>query len=131
MTQNIYDDRLPKQCPPVEAERVNSTLYKAIDGDQPVIRDFHSFAERGRKNTDPQKCISWGLSVWPDMNAVMHGRDAIPYFRTKKIIQFSITPEDGCVGYTPSATQPDHHTFWKVFGRNLLNECEIVLEEEV
>ncbi|WP_144224192.1 hypothetical protein [Mesorhizobium amorphae] len=102
----------------------------AIGGNQPVAKDFQSFAERGRAGIDLSNCQSWGLSVWPDLEAVAHGRDAIPHFRTKKVIRFSVTPDDGTLRYTPSKQQPDHHTFWKAAGCSLLNACEIVLEPE-
>lgn len=130
MTQQAYNNGFPAQCPPVGAEYVTRDLYKAINGRQPNQRDFDSFAEKDRPGTDKMKCNSWGLSVWPDMAAVEHGRSAIPAFRKKKIIRFSVTPNDGCLAYTPSAAQPDHHTFWKFSTCNLLNTCEIIPEFE-
>ncbi|MGV2102915.1 hypothetical protein [Rhizobium sp. 21-4511-3d] len=123
-----YHDDLPLSCPPCDAEELDADLYKAIDGRQPTLRDFQSFAERGRDGTDKSACESWGLSVWPHMKAVEHALKAYKFFRKKRIIKFTITSNDGCLKSTPSKPQPEHHTFWKSHGSNLLNTCEIVID---
>jgi hypothetical protein len=125
-----YLDELPDACPPGEAEYGDAELYKAIDGKQPKDKDFKSFAERERPNIDPALCESWGLSVWPHMAAVQHALDAIPHFQRKCIIKFNITKDDGCLAFTPSKKQPDHHTFWKAADCNILNSCEIIIEPQ-
>ncbi|MGO6968903.1 hypothetical protein [Rhizobium leguminosarum] len=125
MTQ--YHSDLPASCPPGEAETVTAELFKAIDGRQPRNEDFKSFAEREREGTDKTLCQSWGLSVWPHMDAVNHALKAYKVFAKKHIIKFSVTPADGTLLATPSSKQPEHHTFWKYKNCNLLNSCQIVI----
>jgi hypothetical protein len=123
-----YLEDLPDTCPPADAENVDRELFKAIDGNRPREKDFKSFAERKRPGIDPEECDSWGLSVWPDMVAVRHALRVYPTFRRKSIIRFTVTKQDGCLKFTPSKKQPDHHTFWKDCNRSLLHVCEIVLK---
>lgn len=124
MTQ--YHTDLPTSCPPGSASSTTADLYKAIDGRQPSVDDFKSFAEKGREGIDKSLCQSWGLSVWPSMAAVNHALKTYKVFRKKRIIKFSITPLDGSLAITPSAQQPEHHTFWKYTSCNLLNSCQLI-----
>jgi hypothetical protein len=122
-----YHPEIPLTCPPNEAEQLDVELFKAIDGTQPKDKDFKSFAERKRDEIDLADCRSWGLSVWPNMEAVEHALGAYPHFQKKRIVKFSVTKDDGSLRMTPSKMQPDHHTFWKAIDCNLLNSCEIVI----
>lgn len=128
MTQ--YHKDIPTSCPPGIAIGVTAELYKAIDARQPSIDDFKSFAEKDREGTDKNLCQSWGLSVWPHMDAVHHALKTFKFFRKKRIIKFEITPADGSLAVTPSSTQPEHHTFWKYTSCNLLNSCQVVVVPE-
>ncbi|OOG71547.1 hypothetical protein B0E45_10900 [Sinorhizobium sp. A49] len=125
MTQ--YHEELPVSCPPGGAANVNAELFKAIDGRQPNVDDFKSFAEKDREGIDKALCQSWGLSVWPSMDAVDHALKTYKFFTKKRIIKFSVTPADGTLMVTPSSAQPEHHTFWKYRSCNLLNSCQIVI----
>lgn len=125
-----YANGRPDACPPSDAEKVDAHLYRAIDGDLPNLHDFKSFAERNRQGIDPEDCDSWGLSVWPDMNAVAHARRIFPCFRKKNIVRFTVTKRDGCLKFTPSRAQPDHHTFWMALEYAGAASAQIVLGPE-
>lgn len=122
-----YHSSLPASCPPSEAAHVNAKLFKAINGRQPNTADFESFAEQNRDGFDKSECQSWGLSVWPHMEAVHHALKVYKFFGKKHIIEFAITPADGSLLMTPSAKQPDHCTFWRYKNCNLLNSCQVVI----
>jgi hypothetical protein len=123
-----YAEGIPLSCPPGDVERRNTHFFKAIDGKNPSERDFLSFAEKDRPNVDKGECSSWGLSVWPDMEAVEHARKVFDFFRRKKIVQFAVTADDGAYLATPLPDQAKHHTFWKCSNRSVLSTCVVVLE---
>lgn len=125
-----YSSRLPAACPPSDADKVDTNLYRAIDGASPKAKDFQSYAERNRPGINPDDCDSWGLSVWPDMNAVAHGRRAIPALKRKAVIRFPVTKDDGCLKFTPSRQQRDHHTFWCAEGFAPVGGSSVVMLPE-
>ena len=122
-----FHQGFPNGCPPADAESGDCTLYKAIGGSDPVVRDFESFAERKRPGIDLAACQSWGISVWTDMDSVQHALNAFHCFRSKHIISFSVKENDGLLKHTPSNRQPNHHTFWKSVAANLLDSCNIAI----
>lgn len=123
-----YAQGIPHSCPPAAGERRSAIFFKAIDGKNPSEKDFLSFAEKDRPNVDKAQCSSWGLSVWPDMDAVEHARKIFDFFRRKKIVQFSVSVDDGMCLATPLPEQAKHHTFWKCSDKSVLATCVVVLE---
>lgn len=124
----IYVEGIPTHCPPDEVLRQNAEFFKAIDGKKPSEKDFQSFAEKDRPRIDKTCCKSWGLSVWPDIEAVEHARSLFDFFRKKKIIKFSVSADDGVYLATPLPDQEKHYTFWKCANKSVLEKCEIVFE---
>ena len=120
----------PDDCPPNDAVPANREVFRKID-DLPIRADhFLSHNEVGNV-ADLASCLHWGCSVWVSEEDVHHARKIIPPFRRKHIIRGDVTPEDGRIKHTPGTKQPNHHTFWKVFGRDISGSFQVFLEPEV
>jgi hypothetical protein len=121
---------LPDACPLPNAEAVTKRVYRAIRKDAPVPYDFESEAERQKYANGSGPCFHWGLSTWVSMEAVTHARAIVKGFNKKCIVGFDATPTDGVIAHTPSPSQPDHHTFWKVVNVDLCPRCTVEVKGE-
>lgn len=122
---------LPDNCPLAEAEAVTKRVYRAILKTAPTPADFESEAERRNYAHGSGTCKHWGLSAWVTRSAVELAREIVPGFNKKCIVGFDATPTDGVILHTPSDTQPDHHTFWKVIDVDLCPRCTVEVERSV
>jgi len=89
---------------------------------------FTSHAELKRKNCNPKDCTHWGLSVWMTTEAVEHARKIMPWLSAWCIASGTLDVDDGVLMPTPNDGQPDHHTFWKYFGREIAGKFKIVMK---
>ncbi len=65
-----------------------------------------------------------------DEEAVSHALDIFPFFRGTYIVRGQVGPEDGRLKHTPMRRQPRHHTFWKVYKREITAAFRVYKEPE-
>lgn len=88
--------------------------------------DFLSHAELNLVD-DRTICEHWGLSVWVSLHAVEHARKTYRPLRKWHIASGDVSPDDGVLMATPSTRQPEHHTFWKVYGRDISGSFTVMI----
>ena len=120
-------EALGDTCPPKEAQPANLTIYRGVRTPPVGPDDFLSHVEAQVDGNNPNDCEHWGLSVWVSMEAVEHARRTYRGIRRWYVAQGDVTEEDGVLLVTPSSRQPEHHTFWKVFGKDISGAFQIVL----
>jgi hypothetical protein len=118
-----------ESCPPKDAKAVTLKIFRGIRSPPLTADDFLSHAELGLP-CDPANCEHWGLSVWLTERAVHHARGTYRPIRRWHIAAGTITPQDGVLMATPTTPQPEHHTFWKVFGKDISGSFTIVIVPE-
>src|SRR6266704_2323646 len=106
-----YRDPLPEDCPPAEAEEVNSerVVYRLVRANPPVSADFQS-QRTARPNAffRVPECLACGLSV----HAVQTDSDKMRKLpRFKKHLICRVRLENGA-GRIQQTFQPSHHTWW-------------------
>lgn len=124
----VYSQRLPPNCPPMEAAEVNATLFRACDSDPPTNEDFTSHVEshlpRKRNRADPKKCAHWGLSVWASKDAATHAQQLFDWLKPKYIFSGDVVPKDGNLAQTG---KPEHYTFWAYSEVDLISRFQVSL----
>jgi hypothetical protein len=120
-------DGCGETCPPHAAQPVKGKVYRGIRQAPMGPNDFLSHVELGLAGARPEVCEHWGLSVWVSEAAVKHAREVYRPLRRWHVASANLTPADGVILATPSATQPDHHTFWRPLNRDLTTAFTIVL----
>ena len=89
---------MPQSCPPQEAVCADvSPVYRLIDGDIPVARDFLSHKELYPQKRYPktQQCKATALSFFNSVEAAMDAKNSSKGLRSKKISEGKITKECG------------------------------------
>jgi hypothetical protein len=114
-------------CPPSAAEAVTLKIYRGIRDGSITAQEFLSHVER-ELPSDPTNCEHWGLSVWISEPAVEHARRTYRSVRRMQIAVGEVTPDDGVLLATPTKQQPEHHTFWKVFGKDFSHKFQVAWE---
>lgn len=108
-----YPDHYPEQCPPRVAHYHTGDLYRFINRNNPVPKDFKSYYDiNPTKNWGGKACQARGLSVVKCGLGVLEMRDAIPALRKKKVSKASISNNCGMLGDTPSSSSKRHCTWW-------------------
>lgn len=125
-----FCENLPAACPPVDAVPVQGDVYRGCRTADLSDQDFLSFGELRSARHDPSLCAVWGLSVWVSQEAVEFARANMPYVRKWHIHRGNLSPEHGVIIATPSAQQPEHHTFWKDRNQSVAALFELYLEPE-
>ena len=114
-----FDPDIPNNCPPVDVHQGDVKIFRKVSKFPAAAKDFESDVRAGRMNHDPKNCQSWGCSIWVTESAVWHALSIFKFWRKKGVIvSGTIQPSDGVVKNTPSADQPEHHTYWKAHGRD-------------
>jgi hypothetical protein len=122
-----FHSGLPPDCPPEKAIPFEGTLYRGIKITPMTAADFLSYREANKKCT-ASECDCWGLSVWTTREAVDHARKTIRYIKKWYIAAGQVVPDDGLILHTPSEAQPEHHTFWRDVGRDLVSRFSVILD---
>jgi hypothetical protein len=125
-----FNPDIPKACgptcPPSEAQPVNQKIYRGIRTPPVKPDDFLSHVEL-QLDSDASNCEHWGLSVWVTRDAVDHAIKTFRPLRKWHIAEGVVNATDGVLLATPTGRQPQHHTFWKVFGKDLTGNFTIIL----
>jgi hypothetical protein len=111
--QEYYSDHYPEQCPPKLAYCHTGDLYRFINRNNPVQKDFRSYYDMNpTKDWGVKACEARGLSVVKCGSGVLEMRAAIPALRKKKVSKASISENCGLLGDTPSSSSQRHCTWW-------------------
>lgn len=124
---HAFHPDFPVQCPPSEATEIDQEIYRGIPH-PPITRDdFLSHVELEKSNADAKTCEHWGLSVWATKEEAENARGLHRYMRRWHIAKGKVKPSSGLFLPTPNEVHPEHCTFWKVFGLDLVNSFAIEL----
>lgn len=123
-----FDPDFPPACPPVDAEDVAGTIYRAVPGTPVGGEHFVSWVREQRPNAKPDDCRHWGLSVWTSLEAVNHARRINAHIRSQFVAAGELAAGDGVIKATPTKPQPQHHTLWCCLGVDLAQKFQIVIE---
>jgi hypothetical protein len=108
-----YPEHYPEQCPPNMAHYYTGVLYRFINRNHPVPKDFKSkYDINPTEKWGRMACQARGLSVVKSGLGVKDMRDAIPALRKKKVSKASISNNCGMLGDTPSSSSKRHCTWW-------------------
>ncbi len=108
-----WPEHYPDQCPPKEAYHHHGELFRFINRNNPVARDFRSYYElEPQKDWGEKACQARGLSVVKCALGVKEMRASIPALRRKKVSKAIISAECGMLANTPSSTSERHCTWW-------------------
>jgi hypothetical protein len=119
---------MPKPCPPPNAGPANGVIFRGIPKPPISEDDFLSHPELNRPNCDHGNCEHWGLSVWVSKAEAEHAQRIFRYMRKWHIASGSVNGSDGVIMQTPSNQQPNHHTFWKIYGLEISSRFQIVIQ---
>lgn len=110
---NNWPEHYPKQCPPESAYVYDGILYRFINRNNPIAKDFKSYYElEPTKDWGAQACQARGLSVLKGLTGVYEMRDAIPALRRKKVSSAKVSHIHGLLADTPSTSSKRHCTWW-------------------
>jgi hypothetical protein len=108
-----YSDHYPEQCPPEQAYSHAGELFRFINRNNPVPKDFISYYEMNpTKDWGEKACVARGLSVVKCCLGVKEMRAAIPALRKKKVSKANISKNCGLLADTPSSSSQRHCTWW-------------------
>ncbi|WP_206864597.1 hypothetical protein [Aeromonas hydrophila] len=108
-----WPEHYPEQCPPQKAYFHSGELYRFINRNNPVAKDFESYYEKDpQKDWGNQSCQARGLSVVKSALGIKEMRDAIPSLRRKKVSKAVISLDCGMLADTPSSSSQNHCTWW-------------------
>ena len=111
----VYDwpEHYPGQCPSKDATELVGTVYRFINGRNPVDRDFLSHYEKNPNGTWADACKARGLSVLRTISDCGEMRDAVPALRKKRLAVADISGGVGLIARTPSGSCQGHCTWWR------------------
>ena len=121
---SLPEPKLPN-CPPNDAKGVYKKVYRFVESDPPVQRDFFSISKKERiannirrkyKRTKAQECYAIGLSVFEDINEILSIKKNEETHNNDKIAECSLIPEYGLVKQTFMVKRKSHYTWWPVCG---------------
>jgi hypothetical protein len=113
-------EKFPPNCPPRQANEASGEVYRLVDSDPPVDKDFLSLYELypNKRGEDPDtECQRSGLSVHTEKSSASKLIKRIPKFKNKKIAVGQLTPDLGLILNTPSRKNDSHHTWWVPAGK--------------
>lgn len=117
------------QCPPTDAQPANGIFYRSVDVFPASLSDFSSDIETNKPQRKKDVCEHWGCSLWPSEKAARHARKLFSKWLTKKfIVCGQLTPTDGQTKLTPTDSQDEHTTFWKVVDLDVSKRFSIFLK---
>jgi hypothetical protein len=119
-------DECSCDCPPNSADQVQQTIYRGIRELPLKPEDFLSHAELNLVD-DRTICEHWGLSVWVTLNAVKNDMKTYRPLRKWHVASGDVSPDDGVLMATPTRRQPEHYTFWKVYGKDISGSFTIII----
>lgn len=109
---NWYE-QLPPLCPPTDTVPCEGTYYRIAKGNPANDSDFFS-----QRRLQPDKtftglgvdeCIARAISLFSDVNDAAR-RLKLPKFRHANIAEVTLTPKDGVMKKTFSAS---HYSWWR------------------
>lgn len=120
----MWPSHYPTQCPPEEAFTYEGSLYRFINRNNPVPKDFKSYYETKIGNDWGDKaCQARGLSVFKTLDDCSEMMRTVPALRKKKVAVATIDSECGLLANTPSTKSKRHCTWW--IPKSLSNPCEL------
>ncbi len=133
---SLHELKLP-DCPPKDAKGVYKKVYRFVESDPPVQRDFFSISKKERitgiirrkyKRTKAQECYARGLSVFEDINEILSIKKNEETHNNDKIAECSLIPEYGLVKQTFMVKRKSHYTWWPVCGLDFLSIFKVIQE---
>lgn len=125
MTNMIYREPLPDDCPPDEAEEINAPrfVYRLVSNVPPSSDDFKSQRlEKPRARFNVSECRARGVSVFANI------RDAERQTRRQNLkhlapCRVTLTAGAGRIQQTGGHS---HHTWWPYESYDILAHCQLV-----
>ncbi len=104
----------PTACPPDSAAELVGTVFRFINGANPVEKDFKSYYELNpSRDWSHDACKARGLSVLRSLADCAAMMEAIPALRKKRIAMAGIESSMGVIASTPSNSCGGHCTWWR------------------
>lgn len=123
-------EKFPPNCPPREAEEASGEVYRLVDSNPPVAKDFRSWYELKPEKTyedQAKECQAHGLSVYTQKSSIFSLFNRIPRLRKKKKVALGkLTPDLGVMLNTPSSEDDLHHTLWVAIGKEPWTVFQVV-----
>ena len=106
-----FYEQLPADCPPKEAIAIEKPFFR-LGSIPPGESDFWSHRKRfPHKVFKVDACIAMSLSVFDDLDAVLHLKRLLPAMRSKSVFQLNLTSKDGVVSQT--GNDAHHFSWWR------------------
>jgi len=123
-------EKLPPNCPPREAEEASGEVYRLVNKNPPVAKDFLSWYESKPEMTyedRSKECQAHGLSVYNQKSSILSLLKRIPTLRkNKKVALGRLTPDLGVMLNTPSNEDKLHYTWWVAVGKEPWTVFQVV-----
>ena len=120
-----YREPLPEECPPEEAEEVNTPrpVYRLVSSVPPTDGDFLSQrAKHPKARFSASECIARGVSVFSNLSDA-EAQTKRPNLRHH--IPFQVTLDAGA-GRIQKTSSRSHYTWWPYDGYDILANCQPV-----
>lgn len=120
----MWPSHYPVQCPPKEAFSFDGSLFRFINRNSPVQKDFKSYYDsKPGQDWKGKACQARGLSVYKTVEDCKEMMDLIPALRKKKLAVAQIDHNCGLLANTPSTHSERHCTWW--VSSSLVEPCSI------
>lgn len=120
-----YRESLPDDCPPGEAQEIDSpwVVYRLVRTSPPTDDDFRSQrAEKPKARFNVCECRARGVSVYTDrLDAEDQKRKS--RLKSRLVCRVTLTPGAGRIKKTSG---PSHHTWWPYYDYDILTTCQLV-----
>jgi len=121
----IYRESLPENCPPIEADELNSRreVYRLVCSNPPQDDDFRSQREMKPSAVfkNISECQAMGLSVFSNRD-VCHKTMKLPAFKKCQHYVCRVVLDKGA-GRIQQTGQLSHHTWWPLADFDILASC--------
>jgi hypothetical protein len=122
----MWFEELPKECPPANAVEPNGVYYRFVSSETITDDDFISLKMlKPDKNHWPKECQARALSLTKDIASSVEMIKKLPQFKTKRLAQVQLGPDDGLILNTPSSNNKNHISWWRSRSFNL-NQSSVI-----
>ena len=119
----MWPEYYPENCPPNEARKETLEVYRLVDNNPPVKKDFLPSIIEYPNRQFPDICLACGVSVFTDIRGTKRTKKRYKALRNKKIAKGKIFKDDGLILETLSKyhitwwlqTEEPHITFTEIF----------------
>jgi len=126
----MWPTHYPEQCPPKEAFSFNGNLFRFINRNKPVQKDFKSYYDsKPGHDWNGKECQARGLSVYKTLEDCKEMMEVIPALRKKKLAVAQINENCGLLANTPSTNSERHCTWW--IPASIIEPCSIFEQTSV